>query len=394
MRAHDLWFNWDHRSAVAKSDSHKFISKLVKSFIKNDAIKDADRVLGKYTELINTDFEGDLIEWRIRYALGEQNWPDVEKWISHLPFRLQEKSVWRYWQIQSLENNNNIDTKDALKLKIQLARERDFYGFITSDTLRQEYNLNHNPAPTDKTILDQVRSIDALKRARELHFHGSKVEANREWNSGTGDFDREQWIAVAQLAHQWEWHSRAITALASAKYWDDLDIRFPLAFEPSIHSVAKNSNVQPHLLFAIARQESAFELGARSKAGAMGLLQIMPRTAKSTAKSLNIPYRNSRQLLDKEKNLLIGSGYFKSLLEHFDKNRILALASYNAGPERVSAWLLRSSGKLTYDLWIELIPFHETRGYVKSVLMYSAIYSNKLGSKRRMLEPYEIEFLL
>ena len=393
-KAHDLWFNWDHRVLVTNKDSHEFISKLVKSFIKNDAIQDADRILHEYAELINTDQNGDLIEWRIRHALGEQNWTDVEKWIGKLPHAIQKKSIWRYWHIQSLENNINSKRRDSDNLKMQLAEERDFYGFVISDKLRQDYNFNYRPAPVDKTVSDRVRAIDALKRARELHFHGNKVEATREWNSGTRDFDRAHWIAAAQLTHEWDWHSRAIIALASAKYWDDLDIRFPMAFETSINSVSINSNVQPHLLFAIARQESAFEVHAVSRAGAAGLLQIMPQTAKSTAMSLNIPYKNSRQLFEIEKNLLIGSSYFKSLLERYDNNRILALASYNAGPDRVSTWLSRSSGKLTFDLWIELIPFRETRSYVKSVLMYSAIYSHKIGSQRRMLEPNEIELLL
>ena len=394
MKAHDLWFNWDDRVLVADEDSHKFISKLVKSFIKNDANEDADRVLHEYAELINTDHNGDLIEWRIRHALGEQNWTDVEKWIGKLPHTMQKKSIWRYWHIQSLENNIYFQRQHADKLKKQLAEERDFYGFVISDKLHQNYNLNYKPAPIDKTVLYKVEANDALKRARELHFHGNKVEATREWNSATRNFDRAQWIAAAQLTHEWNWHSRAIIAMASAKYWDDLDIRFPLAFEPSINSVSINSNVQPHLLFAIARQESAFELQAVSRAGAVGLLQIMPQTAKSTAMSLNIPYKNSRQLFEIEKNLLIGSSYLKSLLKRYDNNRILALASYNAGPERVSTWLSRSGGKLTFDLWIELIPFRETRNYVKSVLMYSAIYSHKTGSQKRMLEPYEIELLL
>ncbi len=394
IKAHDLWFNWDHRVLVANKDSHEFISKLVKSFIKNDAIESADRVLNEYAELINNDFNGNLIEWRIRHALKERNWTDVKQWIGKLPQSMQKKSIWLYWQIQSLKNDNNSDRGDVHKLKMQLAKERDFYGFVISDRLRQEYNLNNKPAPINKAIWGQVRTIDALKRARELHFHGNKVEATREWNSGTRDFDRAQWIAAAQLAHEWNWHSRAIMALASAKYWDDLDIRFPLAFEPSIKSVSINSGVQANLLFAIARQESAFELHALSRAGAVGLLQIMPRTAKSMARSLNIPYKNSRQLLEIEKNLLIGSGYLKSLLERFNENRILALASYNAGPERVTQWLSKTKGKLTYDLWIELIPYPETRGYVKSALMYSAIYSEKLGLQKPMLEPYEIELLL
>ena len=390
----DFWSNWEHRESVGPTETHEFISRVVKSFVKSDKTQHADRVLIRYKDLINTEFEGILIEWRIRHALSEQNWTDVQGWIEKLPIESKKKSVWRYWRIRSLENNGVFNRQETYRLKTELSKERDFYGFISSDSLNQDYNFNHIPVPKDEVTLKEISSNLALQRARELNFHGKKVDANREWNSGTRDFTREQWMAVAQLAHNWGWHSRAIIAMASAKYWDDLQIRFPLAFYESIDAAAKKAQVQSHLLYAIARQESAFEIHARSKVGALGLLQIMPRTARSTARNSQIPYENSRQLTDINTNLLIGSSYFRSLLERFDENKILALASYNAGPERVKQWLSRTKGKLTYDLWIELIPYSETRGYVKSALMYSTIYSEKLGLQKPMLEPYEIELLL
>jgi soluble lytic murein transglycosylase len=148
------------------------------------------------------------------------------------------------------------------------------------------------------------------------------------------------------------------------------------------------------MLFALVRQESAFNASATSSAGAMGLIQVMPATAKSTARKYKIPYRNKKQLHTPATNISIGSKYYMSMLERFDNNRILATAAYNVGPHRVDQWLKKSSGKLPFDIWMTLIPFKETRGYVSSVLMYSTIYSRKLGLETPMLLQHEREVLL
>jgi soluble lytic murein transglycosylase len=126
----------------------------------------------------------------------------------------------------------------------------------------------------------------------------------------------------------------------------------------------------------------------------MGLVQVMPATAKATAKKYRIPYRNKKQLHQIATNLAIGSSYYQSLLERFDNNRILATAAYNAGPSRVDQWLSKTSGKLPFDVWMTLIPFKETRHYVSNVLMYSVLYSRKLGLEVPLLTPHEKKTLL
>jgi len=172
------------------------------------------------------------------------------------------------------------------------------------------------------------------------------------------------------------------------KHWDDLNLRFPLAYKEMVAGAAIATDIDPQLLFAIARQESAFSPDAKSPAGALGLMQLMPATAKQTARRSGVIYRY-HDLLKPEPNIKLGSRYLNSLLSQFDGNRILAAAAYNAGPNRVKKWLQVSEGKMPFDVWIETIPFKETRGYVQNVLAFSAIYSHKLGSRAPMVKPKE-----
>ena len=153
-------------------------------------------------------------------------------------------------------------------------------------------------------------------------------------------------------------------------------------------------NVDSALLFALARQESAFDASATSPAGAMGLMQVMPATAKGTARKYKIPYRKSSQLHDPETNIAIASHYYEELLKRYNGSRILASAAYNAGPSRVAQWLNKSDGKLPFDIWIEVIPYRETRAYVRNILMYSIIYSRKIGERAPLLMQDEIFRLL
>jgi soluble lytic murein transglycosylase len=147
------------------------------------------------------------------------------------------------------------------------------------------------------------------------------------------------------------------------------------------------------LIFAIARQESAWENDAQSSAGAMGLMQILPATAKETASKVGIAFEQA-DLLTPEKNIIIGSKYISSLLKRFDNNRITAIAAYNAGPTRVSRWLKETDSNLPHDIWIEVIPFGETRKYVQNVLSYAVIYSHQTGNKMPLLTEIEKKQLL
>lgn len=159
---------------------------------------------------------------------------------------------------------------------------------------------------------------------------------------------------------------------------DDLDLRFPLAFREPVMKQARRQEIDPAWIFAVMRQESAFSADARSPAGAMGLMQLMPRTAQQVARRLNTRLPSRGQLLQADTNIRLGSAYLRRLLNDLDENAALATAAYNAGPHRVKSWLPEGS-EMPADLWIESVPFSETHNYVRRVFAYTAIYEQRLG---------------
>ncbi|MEA2094926.1 MAG: lytic transglycosylase domain-containing protein, partial [Pseudomonadota bacterium] len=155
--------------------------------------------------------------------------------------------------------------------------------------------------------------------------------------------------------------------------YSDLKLRFPLDHVARVNHYAENSHLDPGHVFAVIRQESAFNQGARSPAGAMGLMQLMPATGKITAKKHHIPYSGTRSLFDADKNIHLGTTYLRQVMDRYGNNPVLATASYNAGPHRVQRWLPEDN---TQDatIWVANIPYTETRNYVQRVLAYATIY--------------------
>lgn len=390
-----LWTRYQLSHEFSHSAQGKIISAIIKNLYAQGHRKAADSYHLDNLQLLNQTLDGSLAEWRIRQSLAQLDWPMVSTWLARLPADLQRKSLWRYWVIRSAAADTTKPQNSSITQRTRdLAKERDFYGFLASDKIGVDYSINHQSLLVDQQQLRTIAANPAMRRARELHFHGYNLDANREWAAASSDFQYQDWLTAAVLAHQWQWHNKAIASLGTARYWDDIDIRFPLAYQQSIQTAANNAGVADYLLFALARQESAFNPSASSSAGAMGIVQVMPATAKATAKKYRIPYRNKQQLHQLTTNLAIGSNYYQGLLERFTNNRILATAAYNAGPSRVDQWLRNTDGKLPFDVWITLIPFKETRHYVSNVLMYSVLYSRKLGLRTPMLTADERDRLL
>jgi soluble lytic murein transglycosylase len=385
QQSHEL----DHRAQA------NIVGAIIKGLYSQGHQIAADSYHVDHLQLLNQVLDGSITQWRVRQSLAQMNWADTRLWLSRLPADQQKQPLWRYWQIRSLEGDPATTASNQIDLLTrQLAKERDFYGFLASERIGAEYSINHNPVALNSLKLQQIAAMPAMKRARELQFHGDHMDANREWSDASKSFQTKDWLTAAILASQWRWHNKAIASLGTARYWDDIEIRFPLAYQPRLESVAKNVGIPSYTLFALARQESAFNPSATSSAGAMGMIQVMPATAKSTARKHKLPYRNKKQLHDPAINLPIGARYYSDLLARFDNNRILATAAYNAGPTRVDKWLRKTGGKLPFDVWITLIPFKETRSYVQNIMMYSVIYSRQLGLKPPMLVQAERETLL
>jgi soluble lytic murein transglycosylase len=217
-----------------------------------------------------------------------------------------------------------------------------------------------------------------------LFFVGLDGRGRSEWDAAVRGLDRDEKTQAAILAHRWGWHSRAISTVANAGEFDDLSIRYPLPWRSDFEQSAKVAGISHSWAYGIARSESLFMRDVRSSAGAIGVMQLMPATGRQTAREIQFPYAGRTTLTDSSSNIRLGTTYLGKMYERFDENRVLATAAYNAGPHRVKSWL-PESGYLDARIWIENIPFRETRKYVRRVLADEAIFHWRLtGQVRRI----------
>lgn len=339
---------------------------------------------------INPDLDDKtLLEWQLRNLILTQDWEKIEHLIDQLPAPERFSGRWRYWKARSLETRSEPDPRErAQNIYAELANERSFYGFLSADKLGRGYSLNNQTELPDNLYLGQLSQSPSMLRARELFYHGQRSDARREWRRATRNLTAQQQHQAALMARQWGWYGQAIRSAITALKWNDLMLRFPMAYSREISNAAQSNKIDTSWILAIARQESAFISDARSPAGALGLMQLMPRTAKETANKAKLRYRGSHQLTQPELNVKLGSHYLASLSRRYSGHRVLASAAYNAGPGRVKGWLEQRKD-LPIDIWIETIPFDETRNYVQNILSFSLIYSDMLGLPKQLLKPHE-----
>lgn len=331
----------------------------------------------------------DLTGWRIRLALVEQDWSTALDLMAQLPKQESESDRWRYWQAVALEQLGKPG-RDALLR--ELATERSFYGFMAAQMLGTPYQLNHTPllqSEADKAALAQ---LPAFVRIKELLALERYYDARSEWNLAIGALSPDQVHTAAHLARDWGWYDQGIRGAISSQRWNDMQLRFPNPLPHLFEQHARNRAIDPAWAVAIARQESAFWMQARSHAGALGLMQLMPATARATAKRHNIPLKNLSLLSEPDTNIQLGTAYLSQMAERFNGNLAYASAAYNAGPSRVSQWL-EARGELPLDIWIETIPFDETRNYVQNVLAFRVIYERLAERPVTLFSPQEFGML-
>ena len=316
-----------------------------------------------------------LQERRLRTALKREDWRLVADWTSAMPEGGRKAEHWRYWQARAEEELGRTDR--AWDLFEAAAQERGLWGFLAAERVGMPYHLDGKPTPADPQRLACMEQSATSARLRELEALGREGDLGREWNRLTRDMDRADLMVAAVLAQRRGWPVRAIFTLARSSYWDDLELRFPLLHKDIVRDQAAASGLDASWIYAVLRQESTFNPTAVSPAGALGLMQLMPATAREVARTLDLPRPTRSRLFDPEFNITLGSGYLAEMHQRFGGNPVLATAAYNAGPARVERWLPEQA--MDADLWIALIPFSETRTYVRRVLAYRLIYEYRLG---------------
>lgn len=321
------------------------------------------------------EFFGDIPAepWRVRAALWQQDWPAVQQAIYSLNSTEQQSSRWQYWLARSQDQLGQQQL--ANETYQSLASDRDFYSFLAADKLKQDYQMNHNPIQFTEEEFKAFSQRPAIRRLNEFYALNMGLESRRQAYALKLKLSKRELQLLATLTHQWGWHNQTISLLGKAKYWDALDLRFPVVYDEAIVKEGKNNKLDPSWLLGIARQESAFNPLARSHVGASGLMQLMPKTASLIARLIKKPLRRQSELLSPDRNIQLGSAYLRKMYDDKQQNPVLATASYNAGPHRISRWLPKKN--MAADIWIENIPYKETRRYTRSVLSYTAIFDHQ-----------------
>jgi soluble lytic murein transglycosylase len=327
----------------------------------------------RFDRLVFSDQE--IREWRVRAALLENNWAHVISALNRLNNLEKIKPKWQYWRARAYWETG--EEYLAKRIFSDLADKRSFYGFVAADYIGQNYQLTEKKVKLPQFILTNFAKNNEFKAVQEfMHFKRSR-EARKQWLSALKILPEWQFPAAAFLAQEQGWDQLATETIKLAGHKNDVGLRFSLAYRNQVTKYARQRKIDPSIVFSLIRRESAFNKNAVSRVGARGLMQIMPETGKFIAKKLKESWRTVEMLFDPETNLRFGTFYYKHMLNRFSGNFALAAAAYNAGPHRVNRWL-PDSQTLPADIWIEMIPFDETRNYVVAVLTNALIYQHRL----------------
>lgn len=382
-----LWRTYDAQQLFDDADRVNLKYHIALRLLYQDHEIEAEKLVASTPNLTRVD----LLEWLLRESLRKQDWERVNEWLARLPEDARKTERWRYWQARTMEELDikEMNGETPASIYSSVAPARSFYGFLAADKTGVNYHLLDRPMTFTSEQIAEVENAQGILRAREFFARGELGAANREFFHTTRRMPLEKMVIAGRLAEKLGWYRNGIQVMADAQYWDDLQVRFPIVYKEHVAKAAQQTSVNPLFIFAVTRQESAFVHDAKSTAGAVGLMQLLPATAKQTAQKNGLSF-TPQDLVKPEKNIALGSRYLDHLLGVFDGNRILAAAAYNAGPTRVKKWLNKDKGtQLPYDVWIETIPYKETRGYVQNVLSFSVIYAYRLGQETNFVTPAE-----
>jgi soluble lytic murein transglycosylase len=314
--------------------------------------------------------------WKTRSALRDGDWALVLDTIESMSDEEQKASGWRYWKARALKAGNK--TTEANAILTPLSAEHHFYGQLAEEELGITIDAPTEPYKASRGELAKVERLPGIQRALVLYRLTLRTEASREWAWAIRGFDDRRLLAAAEVARRNEIYDRAIYTADKTVQDHDFNLRFLAPHRDTMRAILRQQELDEAWVYGLIRQESRFVTDARSSAGAMGLMQLMPATAKWVAKRMGMK-KYPKTLAEVDTNLKLGTYYLKHVLELSDNQPLLASAAYNAGPSR--AWQWRDDKPLEGAIYAETIPFSETRDYVKKVMSNSTYYARAFGQQ-------------
>jgi len=365
-------------AAVAKQAAMKLLPNA------SDHYQRAALLAGK--AVMEIDWADDTLAWKARAALrangGKPRWQQVVQAINAMNPSEQRDPTWVYWKARALEalakdsTEPEAMTAQAQEMMSTLVGQLNFYGMLAAEHQGRPIALPPLPAPPTDAERQAAAREPGLVRALQLIAIGLRNEGVREWNFTLRGMDDRALLAAAQLACDREIWDRCINASDRTRTEINMAQRFPMPFRKEMQARSREAGVDAAYMYGLIRQESRFVTDARSAVGASGLMQVMPATARWTARKMGVPF-SPDMITDRDTNLKIGTQYLRLVLDDFEGSQVLAAAAYNAGPSRSRRW--REGPKLEPAVWAENVPFSETRDYVKKVMANATFYAALLA---------------
>jgi soluble lytic murein transglycosylase len=320
---------------------------------------------------VNThDLDDSALEWRARAALWAGNWPLVTQTIAQMSELNRQSARWRYWSARAMEQAG--DTAPAHALFAALAPDDNYYSGLAAARLGIAVTPHPQPLLRDAGLRAHLAQIPALVRAHELLLCDLRAQAMSEWQFAFDELTPSERQQAVPLAMDWGWYDQAVTAATTLHIFFDYDLLYPQPYESSVTAAAQAAKLPVSLVYSVIRQESLYRTDVVSPAGARGLMQLELSTAKPIAKALKLPAPHMTDLFDPQINSTLGAVHLHQLLDKVNGQLPLALAAYNAGIGAASRWLPADS--IAPDVWVENIPYNETRAYVQRILWHTVVY--------------------
>uniref|UniRef100_UPI0037506095 lytic transglycosylase domain-containing protein n=1 Tax=Undibacterium sp. TaxID=1914977 RepID=UPI0037506095 len=326
-------------------------------------------------------------QWRVRMALREGDWKKVKTSIAAMPINLKNQATWVYWHGRALQHEGKKEEAQAIFASI--SDQMHFYGQLALEERGQKIGAPSLVKPITAEEIAPMAQNPNLQRALRFYAMNLRFEGTREWNWALRSMNEREILATAEFARQNELLDRMVNTSDKTKSDVDFNQRFPTPYNDSMYKATQAVGVDMAWVYGLIRQESRFATAAKSHAGASGLMQVMPQTAKWVAKKIGLSNYVPHQVNDVETNLALGTNYLNMVLTDLGGSQALASAAYNAGPGRPRAWRATLTRPVEGAIFAETIPFLETRDYVKNVLSnatyYAAIFEKKPQSLKARL---------
>ncbi|HSW61757.1 MAG TPA: transglycosylase SLT domain-containing protein [Dissulfurispiraceae bacterium] len=324
--------------------------------------------------------DGPAAEWRTRAAIAASSWPDILVSVEHMNPALRNEQEWQFWLARALQQLGRRQEAGPLFSKLA-AQPGGYYGILAAEQIGVLPSFAIPHYSIDQSFVQQLAEHSAVKRALALHKVGLWGEAAQEWRILMRGSASTHYYAAAHFAKEHGLIDRQIYLAGKAVEHVNLRLKYPLEHKREVVASSDDAGIAPEWAWAVIRQESRFVSHAVSSAGAVGLMQLMPATAKNLASRVRLGVAPTRQvLMTPTQNIVLGTAFLGSLLRKYDGNYAFASAAYNAGPGRVDQWRGKLHG-IDGFAFVELIPFEETRDYTKKVLANSVMYALVTGQE-------------